>query len=886
MYLNNQRGVTLAELVVAMAILSIGVIGGMASFKFIAQSISASRLKTIAVNMAQEKMEVLKNKSYFQLLVTTYTATSAGYSPNFTYDAGNYSPEIFTLWGPIPITRAVKVDYVSVSGGSVSVLPYTSNDPGMKKISVYVYWTESNVPKKVQIDSYYENPSVSVLSTGFKGQVCRSPNTATCSSANAVAGALVQVMGTPKWRGYADSGGNYTFQVAPGSYSLICSTPGFSTQSTGLLSVIEGLSTNQDFSLIAIASGTVSSSSLYTYDPSLVISQVVASTVQADGFDAQYIELFNPTTGPINIGTSVAAHSIKLNITSTCGSARTCQDIALTYVSTYVASGRYYLIANRSAFTALGTNYSADAYYTDTANGTCLPAPPVSDWAPPVKRILQAGHNGTVWLTDANGNTLDAVGWNHAAGNPAPAPRETAGIAFNGSNAMQEGEQIVRFSTPCAAGNTYGRAYDTDDNPNNFYYNSSGPALPMSYPPFNSASSLQAILSGRPSTGAYVLVDDGNSSGVTSLSGSVSGPQGQTCIFSSFTMVGVATGAWKVTAVSGNYNQVVSNVVVTQGANTNMTNSATSPAWPVANFNYVAIASTYTGGLAVGYVYGSGANYTTPLSPISVGAGGSPVTTGSNGFYVLSLSTGLNTIIANYNSANGNYQTSSADVTITQGTVTTVPEFHLAAGGFIRGYVTSGTGALPNVVVDAAQGGSVYEDASDGTGYFSIFVATASTAYALTPALDSSQGYTSAAVSPCTGSPINCTVTVAGSTVFAGTITVSGSMGTIVGTVKKNGSAITTGVLIIASTATVPDPPADVVASSAPALAAFYSGSSQVDGAYSLDVRGSTTTTYNVRAFYPIVDLNTGAVSYTSKYLTGISVSAGATISGQNFTWP
>ena len=877
---------------VALVVLTIGVVGGMASFKSIAQAITASRTKTIATNMAQEKMEVLKNKSYFQLLVTTYTATSVGYSPNFTYDAGNYPPETFTLWGAIAFTRVVKVDYVSVSGASVSTLPYTSNDPGMKKISVYVYWTERNAPAKVQVDSYYANPSVAVLSTGFRGQVCRSPNTATCSTANAVAGALVQVMGTPKWRGYADSNGNYNFQVAPGSYSLVCSTPGFVTQSTDLLSVAEGLSTSQNFSMAAIASGTVNSSSLYTYDPSLVISQVVASTVQADGFDAQYVELFNPTTAAMNIGASAASHAIQLNITSTCGNARTCQDIALTYVSTYVASGHYYLIANRSSFTVLGTNYSADAYYTDTANGTCSPAPPVSDWsAPAVKRILQAGHNGTVWLTDANSHILDAVGWDHSSSRPAPSPRETGGIPFNGSNALQSGEQIVRFSTPCAVGNAYGKAYDTDDNPNNFYYNNSGPSLPIGYPPFTSTGAVQTILAGRPSTGAYVFADDGNSSGIVSSSGSVSGPQGQTCLFSSFTLVGVATGTWTVTAVSNSFNQVVSNVVVTQGASTGIANSATSPAWPAANLNYIAIASTYTGGLAVGYVYGAGAGYNTRLSGISVGAGGSPTTTDAQGLYILSLSTGTNTVIANYNSANGNYQTSSTDVTITQGTVTTVADFHLAQGGFIRGYVTSGTGALPNVVVDATQGGSVYEDTSDSTGYFSIFVATASAAYTLTPELDSSQSYTSSAVSPCAGSPISCTVTAAGSTVFAGTVTVSGSMGTITGTVTSNGSAITTGVLIIASTATVPDPPADVVASSAPALAAFYAVSSQGDGTYSLDVRGSTSTPYNMRAFYPVVDINTGSVSYTSKTHSDASPSGQATVSAgasvtRNFTWP
>ncbi len=884
---SNRLGVTLTELMIALAIMSVGVAGGMASFQYITKAIAASRTKTIATNMAQEKMELLKNKSYYQLLVTTYTASSTGYSPNFTYDAGNYPPEIFTLWGAIPLTRAVRVDYVSVAGGTVTVLPANSNDPGMKKITIYVYWTERNIQKKIEIDSYYENPNVAAMSTGFKGQVCLGPATAPCSAPNVVAGALVQVAGIPKWRGYADSGGNYSFSVAPGSYSLVCSSPGFTTQNTGMLSVVDGLSTSQDFSLPAIATGTISASSLYTYDPSLVISQVVASTTQADGFDIQYVELFNPTTSAINIGSSVASHSIKLNVISVSGNGgnpRTCLDVNLIYTSTYVASGRYYLIANRSSFTVLGTNYTADAYYTDTANTACSVAPP--DWsAPSIKRIIQASYNDSIWLTDSAGNQLDAVGWKH--GGAIPSPCGTSCIPMQaGSHGLLPTDQVVRFSTACAPGNTYGRAFQTNDNPNNFYYNNAGSAAGLIYSPFSSANGAQLIVSGTPSTGAYVFANDGYSSGIQSSNSSVTGAQGQTCLYSSFTLVGVATGTWSVTAMSGNLDQVVSNVAVTQGNNTSITNSVTSPLWPASNLNYIAIASTYTGGLAVGYVYGAGPSYSTPLSPIAVGAAGFQTTTNAQGFYLLSLSTGTNTVTANLNSANGNYQTSSVDVTINQGAAANVPDFHLGAGGYITGYVTSGSGALPNIPVDATQGGSTYSDTTDSTGHFSIFVTTTASAYAITPALDSSESYSSVATSPCAGSPISCTVTVAGSTVFGGTITVTGAMGTITGTVKNNGSIITTGVLIVASTATVPDPPADVVASSAPALAPFYSGSSQSDGTYSLDVRGSATATYNVRAFYPVVDINSGSVSYTSKYLTGISVTAGATLPNQNFTWP
>ncbi len=569
--------------------------------------------------------------------------------------------------------------------------------------------------------------------------------------------------------------------------------------------------------------------------------------------------------------------------------------MALTYVSTYVASGRYYLVANRSSFTVMGISHMADAYYTDTANTGCSDAP--SDWlAPAVKRIIQAGHNGAVWLSNAANATLDAVGWNHLS-QAAPSECEGSCIPFNGGAGtigLLATDQIVRFSTPCAVGTTYGRAYDTDGNSNNFYYNNTAAAVGLSYRPFSSADSAQTVLSGRPSTGAYVFANDGNSAATQSSNGSVSGPQGQACTFSSFTLVGVATGTWKVVAVSGDRSQTISNIVVAQGISTSVTHGTTSPAWPAAGFNYTALTSTYTGGFAQGRVYGAGSAYSTPLSNILMGSsmGGTTIRTDSQGFYILSMSTGTATIGANYLSDNSNYLASETDVTITQGGVTAVPDFHLGQGGTIKGYVTSGTGAVPNISVNANNGGVNIQDSSDGTGYFYLFVSTSATAYTVTPDIDPLQSYTAAASAPCTGA-INCTVTSPGSTVFAGTFTIVGAMGTITGSVKLSGSAITTGVLVVASTATVPDSLAAVYASSAPSIAIFYSVSSQSDGTYSLEVRSSTGSStlanYNMRAFYPVVDIKTGAVSYTSKQLSPVatvSVNAGATVTGKDFTWP
>jgi prepilin-type N-terminal cleavage/methylation domain-containing protein len=900
MHMRIRRGVTLTELMVAMVILTVGVLAGVGSFRYISMAISQSRLKTIATNLAQEKMEVLKNKSYFLLLVTTQTAVSTGYDPGFVYDSGHYAPETITLWGLPPLTRVVNVDYAAVSGVSVATVPYTSNDTGMKKITVVVYWEERGIARKVQVDSYYENPSAAALSTGFTGTV-------SIAGGGALAGALVQVVGSPKWRAYADSAGLYSFQVAPGSYTLSASSAGFSSVGSGAFSVTEGAFQNWSPSLIRISSGSIAAESVYVVNPGLVVSQVVASSVTPNGWDLQYVELYNPTTRQIDVAdvTPPAAgpHHFKLNFTGypTCSNTRSCDDIELIYVSTYVSPGKYYLIANTDTFVVAGQVYSADAYYTDTAGqaGFCSPtAPPAGDWSPPAKRrILYEGHSGVVWLTDAGGNAVDSVGWMHSNQNPGHCEGGCLPMGPSGPTNVGfiRGDQIVRFSQPCAADDVNGRAYDSNSNANDFYYNNTNSWVGFSYLPFTSSHSSQTARAGRVSTGTFVFANDGNSAGVLSTDIVVNGAQGQVCHRSSFTLVGVATGTWTVGLIHQGSSAAVANVDVATGVVASIASTLTEPAWHVPGAYHVRLPYTYPDGIVAGLVFGAGPEYSLRLGPaqggIKVGASNGAYTwTDANGWYALSVPTGTVTITANAGSANASYISSDYDVTVAAGGLTSVPDFHLAKGATLKGFVTPGTGALPNIPVSASNGGAYYEDTSDSTGYFYIFVATSPAAYSVAPVLDPLQGYTGAAVAPAAGStPITVTAATAGSTVFIGTFTIIGGMGTIKGRVVYNGGPITTGVLVTARPGgAVSDPPAAVVASSAPAQTPIYSVTSQADGTYSMEVRQSTTTGYSLRAFFPVVDLKTGAVSYPggSKTLPAFTVWAGTEYPNKDFTWP
>ncbi|PJB26534.1 MAG: hypothetical protein CO113_03185, partial [Elusimicrobia bacterium CG_4_9_14_3_um_filter_62_55] len=174
---------------------------------------------------------------------------------------------------------------------------------------------------------------------------------------------------------------------------------------------------------------------------------------------------------------------------------------------------------------------------------------------------------------------------------------------------------------------------------------------------------------------------------------------------------------------------------------------------------------------------------------------------------------------------------------------------------------SDGTSILPNVQVAATKSGAQYGLAtSDDSGNFYIRNLATGT-YDVAPILDPMESY----------SPLSVSTTVSpGTTIDIGTFTVSGALGTRSGTIKNSNLPVTSGALILVSTATLAATPAAIVASSSPAQGVIYAASSLADGTYSVGVRGSTSTTYNVSAYIPVI---TGSgVTITTKTYSGVSV--------------
>lgn len=895
-FFRGRAGTTLAELMVAVAIMSIGCLGLFGAFTYISKSLFISRAQTLATNLAQEKIEVLKNATYYDLLVTTASLTDNRFTPGILYDTSNYPPETIAISG-ITYTRYTYVTMVDVSAGNIIAVGSNYPDTGLKQIVVNLVWTSNGAPKHWTLTNLLENPAVNPLDSTLTGTITIS------GGGGPLASAVVKVEQNNNWSGTTDNSGVYSFSVFHGTYTVRASSAGFYDEvSPNTLVARGGSATPAIAPLERISTGNVTG--IAWYNPNLVISQVISSTVSAaTGYDAEYVELFNPTTAAINIG-SGATHLVNLNYGS--GNNEACSSIPLVYVSTYVASGQYYLIMSTPSITLNGVAVAADAYYDSTVNhGNCSPWNGGTWNAANGWDIIQVGHSGMVWLTDSGGNTLDVVGWSNGATLPNGCSGHCS-TSCNGtcvplpSGALPAGEQLVRVSSPAATlaasgTSVYGRAYNSQNNSVDFFYPNPGvSSYLIQFPPKNVASGTFPIISGQVPSGVVVSASDMNSASITAFSTTITSGA-LNLPYVPFTLTGVTTGTYSValdyTGLSpvNDYTQVISNVLVNQGQTTAIPYAGSSPAWAPPNFYQVQLSSSPDTGFVKGTVTDINNNPIASGVPVT-GGGNSKLTTSSNGQYFMNVASGTISLTANGTNASGSnssYVQEVFPVTVSAGAVTT-QNFVLSLGARLTGYCTTGTTAITNQVVNAMQGGNQMGTATtDGTGVFTILNVATGT-YTVQTVIGTGQSSTPTSDLFPVGSPgITATVTAVG-TVFVGTFTFSGAYGSIVGNVTDNNTymipagLVTSGALIIASTSAISATPPAVVASSAAALTPVYMTSSKADGSFSLPVRGAAT--YNLRVFVP-VDSAAGVITVDSKNYPGIVVGVGGKVT-QNVVIP
>lgn len=837
--LRSQAGVTLVELMVAAAVLSVGILGLVGSFGLIQRSIQSSKNKTLAANLAQEKMQILKQKNYYQVLISTDPAYRTDYSPSIPYDAGYFPPE-HVLEGGVRFTRLTYVQVAREDSGVVVTLPPGTPDTGMKLITITVLWSQGKDKLKLELRSVFSNTDTSMANCIFNGTV---RNASTMAPINA---ALVNIAENVGWRDTADGSGQYTVSLNPGSYSMVASARGYFTE-VRTVSIAPNQTLTQDFNLSPMSSGTVRGT--VWYNDHLVLSQVVGSTVSAEGYSQEYVAVFNPTTYTWTVGGDIGLRFQRASDASK-------KTIAIDYIAPTIAPGGFYLFANTATVTAAGASVAADAVWT--ATNSVVDFPYFSTQSNIIPTSNQAGEGGGALelYRISDGAVLDRMGWDRNNGSQSAPFAETTGLDENVG--LEQEEQYVRYSSTAGVNAAFGPAYDSGNNDVDWDRNS-----PISIPPRGTASGTLTVISGVPAKDAIVSCTDGLS---TSTSAVLTGSPPR----ADFSLTQVATGTWTVYIASGSYL---------------LQNGSVTIAGSGSVYSFPSDTTILTESNAFGFVSGIVTDALgAPISPavtVSPGAAGADGSANvSTGRYLLQVLPGLIDVTANPNAANASYVSQSSQaLTVSLGAVKSGVDFRLSQGGRISGFVTrDGINPLPGVAVAAFDSNGVARDqqVSDLNGRFTTVNLTTGT-YSVEPALGSHESSTPGSQS------VNVTI---GATVFSTTFTISGAMGSIEGTVQSAGAPIGTGVLIVVTTITLSGaPPAPPALSTATLLGPpYYVGSSYEDGTYSVEVRQSTSPAYRVYAYYTTLGPS-GAVTINSQVLTNVQVLAGQTVSGKNFSW-
>jgi len=840
----SRRGTTLVELMVALVVISVGIAGMLGSFTYIQRSVQASKNRTLASTLAQERMQILKQKNYYQVLVTSDPAhNTVDFAPEvIDYDTGYFPPEdisagvVYELYTLVQVARD--------DSGVITILSPATPDTGLKLITVTVVWSQGGVKKKLLLRSLLANPNTVMANAAFNGFV---RDSVTLTGIN---GALVNAAENMGWRDTSSVSGAYSVSLSPGNFTLVASANGYYTE-LRTVSIGANATQIQDFNLVKIATGTVMGYPWLV--DHLVISQIVGSTINASAYDQEYVEIYNPTTFTWTVNGAIG---LKFQRPIVDDAAK--RTIQIDYLTASIPSLGFYLFSNVNTVTVAGVSRTADAVWSNANTAGDFPYFGTQNNIIPVSDQGGGEGGGALELYRiSDGSRLDAVGWDkNDAAKSAPF-YETDGHDQN--IGLQRGEQYVRFASTSGLSTSFGPSYDSNNNNVDF-----GEHNPISIAPSNSGITKTAI-SGTPAAGAIVSCSDGISSSVES---SIYG--NPPC--ARFLLVDVASGTWTVLITSGVYG--VQNDTVTIPAENSVYTFTGSAGF---------LTQEFTQGIITGRVLNAlGAAIAAPSAIVVSpgGAGNNTFANTSTGRYSLRVAPGPVDVTANPGNANINYVSiSSLTIPAETGLVRSGVDFVLYQGGRISGFITrDGINALPGVAVAVFDSNSVARDqqVTGSNGRF-ITVSLATGVYTVEPALGSKES-SSPSVS-------SVTIVTPGITIFSSTFTVSGAMGYISGSVTTGGQPIKTGVLIVVTTTTLAGmPPAPPSLSSATLTGPpFYMGSSIETGEYLVEVRGSTSPRYNVYAYYPMPSGT--AATMLSSAAANISVVAGQITTGVNFSW-
>ncbi|OQA92362.1 MAG: hypothetical protein BWY26_00280 [Elusimicrobia bacterium ADurb.Bin231] len=838
-------GFSHVELLIVVMIISVVVLGIVTSFSRISQGIFVSKSQTIANNLAQEKVEMLKSLPYNRLLVT-----SAYDLANYGYDNTNEEYQSTTL-----VVSGVQYKrYVTVwkagettvgSDVVISTMPPANSDEGLKKIKVKVTWTEHSKTQSIELYNLCEDPNRETKIGRIYGFI-------TSTVPAVIGGALVEVIQNMNWNATTSATGYYIIKTtSPATLQIRATKDGyFPAVSEDIELSYVNLSVGQDLELTGKLTGSVTG--WVVLNNHLMVSLVVAA-LDDGGYEQEYVQLYNPTTWQWTLDdTTMELYYIDEDDNPA--------KFNLNFANTDLPSYGYYLIANTGTVYVNGSGVTADATFT----GNIIANASTGVQAKP----------GGICLRDGYGVWIDSVSWGHtpAEGKQPPASAcEGTGYQISGQKPIEPGKQLYRWhysdSSYGLAGTIRGGgAYDSNDNLRDFYYDN----IPASMsPPYNTGFT-SPPLSGTPAEGAIVSANDGLSSPTTAYL-KVSAGNKQNAYFS----INVATGICTVSLSSGTFNRIIANVNVAAGQTTAIPNTDTSPQWPGTNRNVVILSSPSSGGFISGRVID--ATTFNGIPNIKVFSGASTYFTDSAGYYQFAVDVGSHAIIANQNYYSSSWTEEIADALVEINQITNVPDIKLYPAGWISGKTKNASNnPLPFITITSTSPFIYFskDSFSDSEGNYIIKGVRTGLCFVF-PVLDSADSYIAEK-----SYPVWITQGVENT---ENNFRIVSSWGKIKGTVKYGSNNITTGVLIIASTATVPtDPPPIIDPAFRTGTEIYYGTVALSDGTYELSVRKGWS--YNLRAWF--INTNKSGITTISKTGASGTVTDFTSPRTVNFTFP
>jgi len=816
----HSLGVSLVELMTAVALISVVFLATVKTMVTMSQTILVSKYKTLATNLAQEKIEEIKSFPYYTVMTSSVSDTGieGGSHEYYTGPTHPYGEDQVVV-GAHKFTRRVLVDKVAKGAGD-GLISFSWNvpDTGLKRIVVHVLWqNEAAEWERIELTNLRENPGRVFREIEISGHVDGSDQ-------SDVEFVRVDVLQNISIFDVTDNSGNYSFNVAPGSYTIRASSKTYYTAYSQTVYVEEGDIVTIDFDGTDLGPmtrrGTGNIDGYVLKRDHLVISEIVADVAPPNSLDIEYIELYNPTTWPFTISLS----DFKLKWID---ASNTPNDIEFGIVNKDDPLNLPPLVSTtippNSYFTFLGSNDPATTFLIEglIADATYF-------------RVLP--DNGESGVAIRNKSVLlDSVAWGGSGGgcDPPSLVLEGDGVIVGncGSPGIGTGLSIERIAYINATefdmktqSDNYtdginlinGNAWDSNDNAQDWVHHQVG----TSTSPQNN-SSIEIAIGGTPAGGAVLFSDDGLSEPLES------DPDG------TFELTNIATGTWIIsTSSAGLYDEslmaIETGITLNQDIILDLSNE-------------------------YGYISGEVRNVNGDIIPgILVGSGFARATTDSVGYYRLSVSPGGQRVGANprvRGSYNANYTTEkySPGFNVDLGELVPNIDLVLSEGGSLTGFVgigsSDGLSAYPISVKDQ---GSLEERAyvvTEDDGHFEVNLSTGKYRVEAIPKLGE-------VVNPSFYEGIEVKKNY---TKWIGSFTVTDAYATIRGSVTSGLDPIETGVMLLvikdADAIAYPYNPPEIDNAMRIGSKSYYLASSQSDSTYEIQILG-TGEPYSIYGWY------------------------------------